>query len=210
MNTFFTADTHFGHANIIRYCHRPWVNRDLDLTTTGEWKDLAIARKNADTMDEALIANWNAVVGPKDLVYHLGDFSFGGVAKVRSIIPRLQFSQMFFLWGNHDKDMRQVKNESFANVNGSISRVKFLGSLAEVSVEGQRITLCHYAMRVWNKSHRGAWHLYGHSHGSLPDDPHALSLDVGIDVHGYRPITFEEVAIYMAKKEFKPIDHHGE
>jgi calcineurin-like phosphoesterase family protein len=64
-------------------------------------------------------------------------------------------------------------------------------------------------MRVWNKSHHGAWHLYGHSHGTLPDDPNALSFDCGVDCHNYTPISFEQVEAIMAKKTFKPIDHHG-
>jgi hypothetical protein len=40
---------------------------------------------------------------------------------------------------------------------------------------GQPIVLCHYAMRVWNRSHHGAWHLYGHSRGNLPAAPIAQS-----------------------------------
>ena len=43
----------------------------------------------------------------------------------------------------------------------------------------QGIVLCHYAMRVWNKSHHGNFMLYGHSHGSLADDPNSMSFDVG-------------------------------
>ncbi len=54
----------------------------------------------------------------------------------------------------------------------------------EISVNGQPIVLCHYAMRVSNRSHHGAWHLYGHSHGNLPEGPTSLSMDVGI------PMTF--------------------
>jgi len=65
-------------------------------------------------------------------------------------------------------------------------------------------------MRVWNKSHHGALNLYGHSHGSLPDDPHALAIDVGVDCHNFTPISFEQVKKIMSKKTFKPIDHHGE
>jgi calcineurin-like phosphoesterase family protein len=64
-------------------------------------------------------------------------------------------------------------------------------------------------MKVWNKSHHGAWHLYGHSHGSLPDDINSLSFDVGVDSHDYKPISYEEVKRIMKKKIFKPLDHHG-
>lgn len=151
-------------------------------------------------MDDTLCDNWNAVVGPEDTVYHLGDFSFGLPDKY---LARLN-GHIFFVMGNHDREMRRVRQERKWN-----HKVTFLPDLAEVEVEGQKIVLCHYAMRVWNKSHHGTWHLYGHSHGSLPDDPNARSLDVGVDVHDYRPIAFDEVAIYMAKKNWKPIDHHG-
>jgi calcineurin-like phosphoesterase family protein len=54
---FFTADQHFHHQNIIKYCNRPFV-----------W---------FNQMDDALIDNFNKVVTNDDIVYHLGDFSFG-------------------------------------------------------------------------------------------------------------------------------------
>lgn len=151
-------------------------------------------------MDATLIQNWNAVVGPEDHVYHLGDFSFG---PPENYLRRLN-GRIFFVMGNHDRGMKHTRQERQWN-----HKVTWLPDLAEVEVEGQKIVLCHYAMRVWNKSHHGTWHLYGHSHGSLPDDPNARSIDVGVDVHDYRPLTFDEVAIYMAKKNWKPIDHHG-
>ena len=52
---FFTSDTHFNHTNIIQYCQRPF--------------------KSTDEMNEAMIDNWNSVVGEDDTVFHLGDFS---------------------------------------------------------------------------------------------------------------------------------------
>ena len=57
------------------------------------------------------------------------------------------------------------------------------------------ITLCHYAMRVWNKSHFDAWHLYGHSHACLGSV--GKSLDVGVDNHDFFPWSFDEVKDYM-------------
>ena len=59
-------------------------------------------------------------------------------------------------------------------------------------------------MRVWRSSHHGAWHLYGHSHGGLP--PHGKSLDVGLMNHNYRPISFDEVKVYMDKQV--SVGHH--
>jgi hypothetical protein len=56
-NIYFTADTHFNHANIISFCQRPFAS--------------------VAEMNEALIAKWNARVGEGDLVYHLGDFAGG-------------------------------------------------------------------------------------------------------------------------------------
>ena len=71
----------------------------------------------------------------------------------------------------------------------------------------------HYGMRVWNKGHHGAWHLYGHSHANLP--PHGRSVDVGVDSHWvtgkatYTPFSFEQVAAFMVTRDFAPVDHHG-
>ena len=188
---WFTADTHFGHANILKYSGRPF---DGDV----------------ERHDRALVANWNANVGPRDLVYHLGDFAFKSTQSAAEYRRKLN-GQIYLIEGNHDSAARADANV-FLHV----------GQVAEVKVNGQRVWLSHYAHRVWPRSHKGSWHLYGHSHGSLADDPNALSLDVGVDAHAarlagrgerrpedYRPMRFEEVAALMEQKTFVPIDHHG-
>lgn len=73
----------------------------------------------------------------------------------------------------------------------------------------QRIVLCHYAMRVWDQSHYGTWHLHGHSHGTLPDIKEMLSCDVGVDCWNFTPVSMEQLNAHMAKKIWKPVDHHG-
>jgi len=73
-------------------------------------------------------------------------------------------------------------------------------SLSEIYVGKQGIVLCHYEMRVWPHSGRSPWQLYGHSHGNLPDDPFSLSMDVGVDSHGFRPLHFKEVQTIMKAK----------
>lgn len=182
---WFTSDTHYGHTNVIKYANRPF--------------------KDAHEMDEAMIANWNKVVAPNDVVYHLGDFAFiRSEEDVLHILDRLMGTKILIL-GNHDKKMSgKVKN-----------RFQFVTSYCEIKVEDdaarngrQDVVLMHYAMRVWNKSHYGAWQLYGHSHGSLPDLNNSLSIDVGVDCHNYTPISYDQVKQIMKKKTFVPIDHH--
>lgn len=78
---FFTSDLHFGHKNIIKFCNRPW-------DTTEE-------------MDEALIANWNSVVGDNDIVFDLGDFAFATNRRWKDILERLN-GRHYLILGNHE------------------------------------------------------------------------------------------------------------
>lgn len=77
---FVIADPHFGHANIIRYCNRPF--------------------RNVEEMDEKLIKVWNETVTNKDEVFILGDFAFGK-EKISSIASRLN-GRKTLIKGNHD------------------------------------------------------------------------------------------------------------
>jgi len=182
---WFTADTHFGHTNIIKYCNRPF--------------------SNAGEMDRAIIDNWNKVVAPDDSVYHLGDFCFKTYYGPQQYLSKLN-GNLWVVYGNHDKQLQR-----FFRGGGCHSGIKcgILPAEAKICINGQEIILSHYSMRVWNKSHHGTWQLYGHSHGTLFDDPNMLSIDVGVDSHHFFPICFEQIKAIMSKKTFKPIDHHG-
>lgn len=180
--TWFISDTHWNHANIIKYSKRPFLD--------------------VREMNEALIENWNSVVDEEDDIYHLGDVGFDNYnGKICDILRRLKGNK-YLIIGNHDEKIVE-RNSKFC------SFFQWIRDTKTISVNGQNIVLHHYAQRVWKKSHHGAWHLYGHSHGSLPDDPNSLSFDVGVDCHNYFPISFEEVARIMKTKKWKPIDHHG-
>jgi calcineurin-like phosphoesterase family protein len=213
MKTFFTSDTHFYHANIIIYCNRPWLKAG-DVIQDGDesywsWVSQEIKQQRANEMTEAMISNWNNKITNDDDVYHLGDFIFGAKLNPEQIelfIKRLNFKNLYLIWGNHDEGMRRAQRRL---EHAFVGRIHFLGDMKEVTINGQRITLCHYAMKVWEGSHHGTWHLYGHSHGSLADDPHSLSFDVGVDCTNYEPLTLEEVTERMSKKYYMPLDHHG-
>ena len=176
---WFTSDTHFGHANIIRYSNRPYQDKE--------------------EMDEALITNWNAKVQPGDLVYHLGDVFFCHEPVAGKILARLN-GQKFLIFGNHDKGLK----------NGMLKHLfTWMGDYKEITVEGQKIILCHYPMITWNGSGRGSWMLHGHCHGNLTYPFEAKIHDVGVDPNGYSPLSFADVKRIMDKKKMTVVDHHG-
>lgn len=78
---WFTSDTHFGHANIIKYCDRPFAS--------------------TEEMDAAIIANWNKYIKPEDTVFHLGDVSWGGSDHIARVMGQLAGHKTLII-GNHD------------------------------------------------------------------------------------------------------------
>jgi calcineurin-like phosphoesterase family protein len=140
--------------------------------------------ESLEEMDESLITNWNNMVKFGDVVYHLGDFAFGDPWKY---FDRLN-GFIKIIPGSHDKVLTR-------DIKQGMSRKIVFERLTEINIDHQLIVLCHYAMRSWNKSHYGSWHLYGHHHGNLP--PHGLSFDVGVDTNDYYPYSLEDVANKM-------------
>lgn len=176
---FFTSDTHFGHTNIIEYCDRPFAN--------------------AEEMDDALVENWNNVVGPTDTVWVLGDFSFRNAADTRAIVQRLNGHKKLIL-GNHDKVIHE--NRSTFCARGAFEEITELKMIHGPGQDRkQKIVLCHYPMRAWNQSHRGSWQLFGHMHGTPPDNlDNLLSIDVGVDSHEYTPVGYDVIREIMRSK----------
>lgn len=87
MKFFITSDTHFNHANIIKYCNRPF--------------------SSVEEMNEALIKNWNEVVSNDDTVLHLGDVALGNKEMAEAIIKRLNGKKILIM-GNHDNWSEQT------------------------------------------------------------------------------------------------------
>ncbi len=176
---WWTADPHLGHANIIKHCDRPF--------------------KDVDEMDRRLIENWNSIVSDDDTVYLLGDVALGSANKILRYLGQLN-GKIHLIAGNHDK----------AVLKGTCAaRFESISTLLEIwAGEKQKIVMCHYPMLTWNKSNRGAWQLHGHCHGTLTVTSDAKRLDVGVDCHEFKPISFDRIKRIMARKTFKPVDHH--
>jgi calcineurin-like phosphoesterase family protein len=159
MAVYFTADTHFGHAGAKSLYRRPFAS--------------------VADMDAAMVANWNAVVGPDDEVWHLGDFAVRQKAeRVAGLLAALRGRKHLIRGNNDDAVVLAAAWES-------------VGDYAEVSVDGVGLVLCHYAFRTWRGMGKGWVNLHGHSHGRLKPLPRQR--DVGVDVWGFAPRRLGEI-----------------
>lgn len=177
MTIFLTSDTHFGHAGVLAMCDRPF-------------NDVA-------AMDEGLVAIWNSVVGRRDIVWHLGDFSLGPKGTAARIFRRLNGSK-HLVRGNHDGS--DVLGCPWASVH----------DMACQRIEGVKLVMSHYPMLSWpGSAYNGGHHVqgqpatvhsimcHGHVHGTrnntrLPhQDP--FRVDVGVDMQSMAPVAAEAI-----------------
>ena len=168
---FFTADSHFGHKNILSHCRRPF--------------------SSLEEMDREMILRWNSRVSPEDEVYILGDLMFS--CKDPEHYLRQLSGRKHLILGNHDKVW--MKRMDPAPYFESIQ------PLLELKLEGVRLTLCHYPMMAWNEDRHGAYLIHGHIHNDtdlpfwplLRENDHILN--AGVDLNGFTPVSFPELIV---------------
>lgn len=173
---FFTSDLHIGHANVIRYCNRPF--------------------KDIHHMSEVFIANWNSKVKKEDTVYILGDVFFCKPQEALEFLAKLN-GRKILIFGNHDKVIKRSK-ELFNAFD------EILPDLCEINIDGTNIVMSHFPLVSWNRARYGAWMLHGHMHSTLPFTGQNRRYDVGVDANNYAPISFEELKVKM--DAVKPIE----
>jgi calcineurin-like phosphoesterase family protein len=181
-NIFFTSDSHLHHNNICKGISN-WSDKDKNCRDFNTLQE----------MDDAIIDGVNNNVGQDDILFHLGDVAWGA-KYVKQYVDRLICKNIYLILGNHDTDI--IKSEELQSLFKGVYR------LLNIDLNGRHFVLCHYAMRVWNKSHHFSTHLYAHSHGKLLDLPNSLSMDVGIDTNkNLFPYHIDEINKIMDKKK---------
>ena len=180
MKTFVTSDTHFGHANIMKFCPNTRQFRDVH------------------HMNAMMIKEWNETVGPDDLVYHLGDFAF---LKPESAIAtaRMLHGRKILIEGNHDGKL--LREPDFRACFEEVHKYH------EIVVDGTKVCMFHYRISEWNQCHRGSVHFFGHQHGSLPDTGNR-SMDVGMDATGCVVLELQDAVCRMMKRDVIQPHHH--
>lgn len=169
---FFTSDSHFGHFNITKYCHRPFNSRA--------------------EMDNTLIANWNAVVPEDGIVVHCGDFMLPhktGDKEYKKIWSKLNFKTLVLCRGNHDR----IDCGTYVYDDKTVIVV----DNAKVDVEGIEIIASHCPWAAYPSD----FQVFGHIHtlydgtcygidGDVVDRLRKTQYDVGADQNNYTPVSY--------------------
>lgn len=171
---YYIADTHFGHANVIRFCERPFDDvRDMDCTMT---------------------EYWNLRVTDDDDVYIVGDFIYKAAEPAEEIVGRLR-GRKHLVVGNHDaKWMRGV----------DLSRhfVEVEHALLAVDDRRRRVWMCHYPCMTWPKGAYHVYgHIHNdRPEGFWPLlRTYDNALNAGVDVNAFMPVTLDELIANNAR-----------
>lgn len=216
VNIWFTSDTHYGHKNIVRGVSEWGKEEELEsIHSIQRTRDFDTVKEH----NQVLVDSFNGLIKENDILYHLGDWSFGEFDNILEFRKRLKCKNIHFIYGNHDHHIENNKGGS----QGYFSSVQHY---KELKINNNHFILSHYAMRVWNKSHRGSIMLYGHSHGTLDEmkpefanptwigDDYFIknyrTMDVGVDTHDLYPYHLDEILLLMKGKEISmEVDHHS-
>jgi calcineurin-like phosphoesterase family protein len=173
---------HFSHTNIVRGCSR--------------WGDKSGCRDFDDVWyhNKTLLDNINKVVGEKDKLYFLGDFSFDGHINIKKYRDLINCRDIEFIVGNHDNNL--VKHKEYHELFTTILQRK------TVTIEDYNILLNHRPVVDWDRGREKDSkyiHLYGHCHGNYQES--GRSMDVGVDAHlEFRPFSFDEIKLFMQER----------
>lgn len=204
-NIFFCSDPHYGHSGIVM--------------GTSNWEDKSGCRpfETVEEMNNTLVDNINEFVGKDDVLFCLGDWSFGSyktgdnIKNIRKFREHLNCKTIHLIFGNHDSEIEKNKDDS-QSLFASVGYYREIIVVEQPIVQGekavkQKIVLSHYSHRVWNNMHNGAFMLFGHSHGNL-SSVQGKTMDVGFDTNSLIPYSYHTVKDIMSGKEFVKFDHH--
>ena len=177
---FFTSDTHWGHFNISKYCHRPFNSRS--------------------EMDNALIDNWNKVVPPDGIVVHCGDFMLPhkeDIKEYEKILKKLN-GNILLCRGNHDRIPLSIEPQ------GKLIAVV---DIAMVYADKVKIMASHYPMLAYPADYQVFGHIHTLSNGicygidgDVNNRLRKTQYDVGVDQNGYKPVSYWQLCDIFRNK----------
>jgi calcineurin-like phosphoesterase family protein len=185
MKTWITSDLHHNHKNIIKFC--PW--------SRGKFESI-------EHMNHTLISNLNTCVQPDDLLYILGDVSFGSPDSACDFIGRINCKKIL-VHGNHDRKLiaSSVYQSSKDDI-GIIEDVPYKTISYKSDKQKADIVLFHFPIEEWDGSHRGSYHFHGHQHNPPSQKINSRRMDIGVDSNNLMPYLLDDVIEKLTKQPF--------
>ncbi len=199
-NIWFVSDTHFMHKNLC--------------LGVSEWDDKEQSCRNFQTleeMNELIVNNINKYVKEDDILYHLGDWSFGGIENIWKFRKLINCKNIYLVPGNHDHHIKSNKIlpnciiRTF-NLNSKDVFTEVLPELTKITIDKKEVILCHFPLEEWENMDRGSIHLHGHSHHTKDYtdlNMYTKRMDVGMDWEEFRPYSWEEIKEIMGDRKIK-------
>lgn len=170
---WFTSDTHFGHQ------------RDFLWTPRGF--------NSIKEHDEAVIHNWNKVIGPDDEIYHLGDVMLNDNEHGLECIKRLN-GHIHLILGNHDSNRRVSLYEECPNIVEIVFAI-------QIKYKKYYFYCSHYPTLVHNyDDYLKIWCLHGHTHSKEKFSENYHCYNVSLDAHNNYPIEINKIVNDIKEK----------
>ena len=205
MANFYVSDLHIGHKNVL----------NCEGSSNFDGRNF----KTFDEMNQAILNNWNSVVGNGDHVYLLGDTLWKETDENIALISQFK-GNLHAIKGNHDR----FSDARYRRLFCEICDYKEVSD--NVNGKNYNVVLFHYPIMFWNKMRQvnndGSTKykgynilLYGHTHNSNEEKLYqqflkyindnygygAMAFNVGcmIPYMNYTPRTLEEILIAHGK-----------
>jgi len=204
-NVFFTSDTHYNHPNIC--------------SGTTKWTEGGTRRdfSSVEHMNNTIVNNINNMVGQDDILFHLGDWSFGGFDSIGEFRDRIVCKNIHLILGNHDHHIARNKG----GVQDLFSSVQYYLPLTTVKPGEKRndkhiktrFVLFHCPIASWSGIGDYVIHLHGHLHSNEHSKFHpGKAMDAGLDGNNLDPYRLREIISHMRGRPRVGIrlglDHH--
>ena len=170
MANFFTADNHYFHTNILKYC-----------------PERGKLFQSLSEMDSFMIHQWNSVVKPNDTIYVVGDFVFGGKTQIGRAVSVLT-GHKILIRGNHDKGTQRYLDAGFIHMYDELM----------IDLGGQQVLLNHFPYDTTDPRFQsrkpkdtGLWLLCGHAHDKWLR--REKMINVGVDQWNFAPVNEHQI-----------------
>lgn len=177
-----------------------------------DWNNKEISSRKFDTLEEmnnAIVNGINNSVKEDDVLYFLGDWSFGGIESIWDFRKRIICKNIHFILGNHDQ---HIKKDKIIEIDNPIRNINVKGlftsvqNYLEIKINKQIFVLSHYPIEEWFEMDLNSIHLHGHCHSKINNcelNTKYKRMDIGIDWKEFRPYSFDEIMKIMRNRKFK-------